>query len=118
MGIYASTILVRCSGGLDMKKLAEDRFQKGGAIDADSENAVLSTCSSHYRVEWFSSRPISTIVSKGVLEIAATSVHKANDSISRFHVSMTQAHTIDLLRIACLGALLHLDENDTKGSPR
>jgi ankyrin repeat protein len=39
---------------------------------------------------------------------------KAKDSICRFHVSMTPAHTIVVQ--ACLGALLHLDENITKDS--
>ena len=36
------------------------------------------------------------------------------DTISRFHVSMTSAHTI--IAQACLGVLLHLDENITNRS--
>ena len=39
---------------------------------------------------------------------------KAKDTISRFHVSMTKSHT--LVAKACLGVLLHLDENITKES--
>jgi hypothetical protein len=39
---------------------------------------------------------------------------EAKDTISRFHVSMTPAHTI--VAQACLGVLLHLDENITKDS--
>ena len=39
---------------------------------------------------------------------------KEKDPISRFHVSMTAAHTI--IAQACLGVLLHLDENVTKES--
>ena len=39
---------------------------------------------------------------------------KEKDSISRFHVSMTPAHTI--IAQACLGVLLHLDENITNSS--
>jgi ankyrin repeat protein len=39
---------------------------------------------------------------------------KAKDVISRFHVSMTPAHTI--VAQACLGVLLHLDENVTEDS--
>jgi hypothetical protein len=39
---------------------------------------------------------------------------EAKDTISRFHVSMTAAHTI--VAQACLGVLLHLDENVTKDS--
>jgi cytohesin len=37
---------------------------------------------------------------------------EAKDTISRFHVSMSAAHTI--VAQACLGVLLHLDENITK----
>jgi ankyrin repeat protein len=39
---------------------------------------------------------------------------KAKDTISRFYVSMTPAHTI--IAQACLGVLLHLDENITNES--
>jgi ankyrin repeat protein len=39
---------------------------------------------------------------------------KATPTISRFYVSMTAAHTI--VAQACLGVLLHLDENITKDS--
>jgi len=39
---------------------------------------------------------------------------KEKDTISRFHVSMTPAHTI--IAQACLGVLLHLDENITDKS--
>jgi ankyrin repeat protein len=38
---------------------------------------------------------------------------EGRDPISRFHVSMTSAHTI--IAQACLGVLLHLDENITEG---
>jgi ankyrin repeat protein len=37
---------------------------------------------------------------------------KDNDTLSRFHVSMTQAHTI--VAQACLGVLLHMDETITE----
>jgi ankyrin repeat protein len=39
---------------------------------------------------------------------------ETKNTISRFHVSMTPAHTI--VAQACLGVLLHLDENITKDS--
>jgi hypothetical protein len=39
---------------------------------------------------------------------------KANNTISHFHVSMTTAHTI--VAQACLGVLLHIDENVTEDS--
>ena len=39
---------------------------------------------------------------------------ESKDTISRFHVSMTPAHTI--VARACLGVLLYLDENITKDS--
>jgi ankyrin repeat protein len=41
--------------------------------------------------------------------LTSTRLAKAKDSISHFHISMTPAHTI--VAQACLGVLLHLDEN-------
>jgi ankyrin repeat protein len=46
--------------------------------------------------------------------LASTRLSKAKDTVSRFHISMTSAHTI--VAQACLGVLLHLDENVTKDS--
>ena len=43
--------------------------------------------------------------------LTSTHLAEANDTISRYHVSLTAAHT--LVAQACLGILLHLDENIT-----
>jgi hypothetical protein len=45
---------------------------------------------------------------------ASERLAETKDTISRFHVSMTLAHTIVVQ--ACLGVLLHLDENITEDS--
>jgi len=78
--------------------------------EEDPENAVRSTCSS-----------LLTIVSvngSAVLQFAHFSVKEyltsrrlavAKDTISRFYVSMTPAHTI--IAQACLSVLLHIDSN-------
>jgi ankyrin repeat protein len=46
--------------------------------------------------------------------LTSTRLYKAKDTISRFHVSMTSAHT--MVAQACLGVLLHLDKNVSKDS--
>jgi hypothetical protein len=46
--------------------------------------------------------------------LTSTRLAETKDIISRFHVSMTPAHTI--VAQACLGVLLHLDENITRDS--
>ena len=48
--------------------------------------------------------------------LTSTRLAKEKDPISCFHVSMTAAHTI--IAQACLGVLLHLDENITRGGLR
>ena len=46
--------------------------------------------------------------------LMSTQLTEAKYTISRFHISMTTAHTI--VAQACLGVLLHFDENVTKDS--
>ena len=107
-----------------MKELAEFLafdFEEGSTPEFlaewrpdDPAHAVLSTCSSLLTV-------VDVDGSSSVIQFAHFSVKeyltsarlvKTKDTISRFHVSMTPAHTI--VAQACLGVLLHLDENITE----
>ena len=82
----------------------------------DPTHAVISMCSSllsvvkpHY------GSPVVQFAHFSVKEyLMSARLAKAKDTISRFHVSMTAAHTI--VAQACLGVLLHLGENVTKDS--
>ena len=82
----------------------------------DPTYAVISMCSSllavvkpHY------GSPVVQFAHFSVKEyLMSARLAKATDTISRFHVSMTAAHTI--VAQACLGVLLHLDETVTKDS--
>ena len=72
-------------------------------------DAVLSTCSSLLsvvEVEGSSFIKFSHYSAREFLMSARLA--RSSDTISRFHVSMTPAHTI--MARACLGILLHLDE--------
>jgi hypothetical protein len=84
----------------------------------DPAHTVLSMCSSLLAVvkpEGYGS-PIVQFAHFSVKEyLMSARLAKAKDTISRFHVSMTPAHTI--VAQACLGVLLHLDENVTEGQP-
>ena len=83
----------------------------------DPAHIVLSMCSSLLVVvepEGYSS-PVVQFAHFSVKEyLTSTRLSKAKDNISRFHVSMTPAHTI--VARACLGLLLYLDETVTKES--
>ena len=82
----------------------------------DSTHTVLSICSSLLTVvkldDGFSVAQFAHFSVKEYLTSARLA--KAKDTISRFHVSMTPAHTI--VAQACLGVLLHLDETVTEDS--
>ena len=82
----------------------------------DSTHTVLSICSSLLTVvklnDGFSVVQFAHFSVKEYLTSARLA--KARDTISRFHVSMTSAHTI--VAQACLGVLLHLDETVTEAS--
>ena len=82
--------------------------------EEDLAHAVLSTCSSL--------RAIVDVCGSSVIQIPHFFVKgcltskcpaEAKDAISQFHISKTAAHTI--VAQACLGVLLHVDENITKG---
>jgi ankyrin repeat protein len=79
----------------------------------DPAHAVLSTCSSLLAivdVDGFSVIQFSHFSVKEYL--TSQRLAEARHTISRFHVSMTPAHTIVVQ--ACLGVLLQVDENITK----
>jgi hypothetical protein len=82
----------------------------------DPAHTVLSMCSSLLAV--VKVHEGSTVVQFAHFSVkeylTSARLAKAKHSISRFHVSMTPAHTI--VAQACLGVLLHLDENITKDS--
>ena len=96
----------------------------------DPAHAVLSMCSSLLTIvesgdahedddsstsHIFSNSPIIQFAHFSVKEyLTSARLSKAKDTISHFHVSMTMAHTI--VAQACLGVLLHFDENVTKDS--
>ena len=81
----------------------------------DPVHAVLSTCSSLLAVVDVDGSRVVQFAHFSVKEyLTSARLAKAKDTITRFHLSMTPAHTI--IAQACLGILLHLDENITKNS--
>ena len=82
----------------------------------DPAHTVISMCSSLLAVvKPGSGPPVVQFAHFSVKEyLSSARLAKAKDTISRFHVSTTPAHTI--VAQACLGVLLHLDENVTKDS--
>jgi ankyrin repeat protein len=82
----------------------------------DPENEVLSICSTLLVVvKPRSGSPVIQFAHFSVKEyLTSARLAETKDTISRFHVSMTPAHTI--VGQACLSFLLHLDENITGDS--
>jgi ankyrin repeat protein len=82
----------------------------------DPTHTVLSVCSSLLAVvEPEGGSPVVQFAHFSVKEyLTSARLAKATDTVSRFHVSMTRAHTIVVQ--ACLGVLLHLNEDVTKDS--
>jgi hypothetical protein len=80
------------------------------------ENDVLSICSTLLVVvKPRSGSPIIQFAHFSVKEyLTSARLAETRDTISRFHVSMTPAHTI--IARACLGVLLHLNQNITEDS--
>ena len=76
----------------------------------DPLNAILSTCSSLLAVVKVADSEAIQFSHFSVKEfLISTRFTETKDAISRYHVSTTPAHT--LVAQACLGTLLHLDEN-------
>ena len=88
------------------------KFQEGWRLE-DSDDAVLSTCSSLLAIVdgGFLIGKVVQFAHLSVKEyLTSARLAEASDIISRrFHISTTPAHT--LAAQACLGILLHLDED-------
>ena len=79
----------------------------------DAAHAVLSTCSSLLAVVNVDGFPVIQFAHFSVKEyLTSARLAETKDTLSRFYISMTPAHTI--VAQACLGVLLHLDETVTK----
>ena len=80
--------------------------------EEDAAHAVRSTCSSLLTVVEKDGSRVIQFAHFSVKEyLTSRRLAEAKDTISRFHVSMTSAHTI--IAQACLSVLLHIDENIT-----
>jgi len=80
--------------------------------EEDAAHAVRSTCSSLLTVVEKEGSRVIQFAHFSVKEyLTSRRLFEAKDTISRFHVSMTSAHTI--IAQACLSVLLHIDENIT-----
>ena len=80
--------------------------------EEDPENAVRSTCSSLLAIVNVDGSAVIQFAHFSVKEyLTSKRLAGARETISRFHVSMIPAHTI--VAKACLGVLLHIDDNIT-----
>ena len=74
-------------------------------------SAVLSTCSSFLAVVKRGGQTFIQFSHSSVIEyLTSTRLFGAKESISRYHISMTPAHTF--MMQACVGILLHLNEKE------
>jgi len=96
----------------DFKAGSIPKFRKDWRLEA-SADAVLSTCSTLLAIVNDRGSPFIQFSHFSVKEFL-TSTRLAESTDSRYHVSMTPAHT--LVAQACLGTLLHLDEDVTSDS--
>src|SRR5260221_498877 len=81
--------------------------------EEDPAHAVRSTCSSLLAIVDVDGWSAIQFAHFSVKEyLTSKRLAESKETISRFHVSMTLAHTI--IAQACLGVLLHIDENVTK----
>jgi hypothetical protein len=97
---------------LDFNAGPTPRFNEGWRLE-DPINVEQSTCPSFLTVVDIGGSQIIQFSHFSVKECLALSrLAEAKQEISRYHVSMTPAHT--LVAKACLGILLHLDENVAK----
>ena len=79
----------------------------------DPAHAVRSTCSSLLAIVDVDGTRVIQFAHFSVKEyLTSDRLADARPTLSRFHVSMTQAHTI--VAQACLGVLLHIDESITE----
>jgi ankyrin repeat protein len=96
----------------DFKAGTIPKFHEDWCLE-DPLDAVLSTCSSLLAIVDVEGSPVIQFSHFSVKEfLTSTRLAKSNDVISRrYHISMIPAHA--LMAQACLGILLHLDENVT-----
>jgi len=88
------------------------RFNEGWRLE-DPIHAVQSTCPSFLAVVDIGGSQIIQFSHFSVKEFLTSScLAEAKSEISRYHISMTPAHT--LVAKACLGILLHLGKNTAK----
>ena len=102
--------------GFDFEAESTPIFQADQLL-GDPAGTVLTMCSSLLSVEksGYNGDPVVKFAHSTVKEYLTSSrLADAKGTISRFHVSMTSAHTT--VAQGCLGILLHLDETDTKDS--
>ncbi len=101
----------------DFKAGSIPKFREDWRLE-DPVEAVLSTCSTLLILVDAYDSPVIQFSHFSVKEfLTSTRVADKRDAISRrYHVSMTPAHT--LVAQACLGILLHLDENITRDNLR
>lgn len=79
----------------------------------DPRHAVASICSSLLAVVNVDGSQVIQFAHFSVKEyLTSTRITREKETVSRFHISMTSAHT--MVAQGCLGVLLHLDENVTK----
>jgi ankyrin repeat protein len=81
--------------------------------EEDPAHVVRSTCSSLLAIVDVDGSPVIQFSHFSVKEyLTSKRLFEAKDTISRFHISMTPAHTI--VAQACLGILLHIEEYITE----
>ena len=100
---------------IDFKAGTIPKFRKDWRLNNPVE-AVLSTCSTLLSLVDIGNSRVIQFAHFSVKEfLTSTRFAVKNDPISyRYHISMTPAHTV--VAQACLGILLHLDNNVTRGS--
>jgi len=96
----------------DFKAGATPTFRPGWR-PVDPLDALLSTCSSLLAVVKVEDSKVIQFSHFSVKEfLTSTRLTEARDPIPRYYISMAPAHT--LVAQACLGILLHLDEDTTR----
>jgi len=81
--------------------------------EEDPTHAMLSICSSLLEIVDVDGSSVIQFSHFSVKEyLTSKRLAKSKETISRFHVSMTLAHTI--IAQACIGVLLHIDQRTTK----
>ena len=100
--------------GFDFTKESIPKFRQDWLLE-DPVDAVLSTASSLLAIVNVGDSQVIQFSHFSVKEFLTSSrLAEASDVIRRYHISMTAAHILAVQ--ACLGMLLHLDQNITRVS--